>query len=206
MIYDVTLPLSPELVHWPGDSPVEVQHRQSGAVHLSHWAMGSHAGTHVDAPIHFSRGSRTVEQLDPEVLIGHCTVLHVPDAPIVTADILQSHRLEGVKRLLLRTRNSEHWRDNLTDFDEELVAVDEGAARLLVASGIQLIGVDGLSVAPYRGNPAVHDILLDAGIVILEGLNLGDVPAGDYQLICAPLKLVGSDGAPARVFLMGDVG
>ena len=203
-IYDITLPLSPELVRWPGDPPVGVEHWQSGDVKLSRWTLGSHAGTHVDAPAHFSRGPRTVEQLDPAVLLGRCRVLHIPDVPIVSADELRAFSLDGVERLLLRTRNSLRWPQNLTTFDEAFVALDAEAAALLVAASIKLIGVDGLSVAPYQGHPGVHETLLDAGMVILEGLNLADVPAGDYQLICAPLKLLSSDGAPARVFLLGD--
>ena len=200
MIYDVTLPLSPDLVHWPGDPPIAVEHYTSGAVQLSRWVLGSHAGTHVDAPIHFSRSPRMVEQLDPQVLLGRSTVLHMPNVPIVTAELLRKHDLRGVTRLLLRTRNSLRWEHDLTTFVEEFVAIDEGAARLLVASGVQLVGVDGLSVAPFSANTAVHDILLDAGIIILEGLNLLNVPAGDYQLICAPLKLSAAMGHPPGYF------
>ena len=202
MIYDITLTLSPELVHWPGDAAVEVEHF-SGVVKLSRWAMGSHAGTHVDAPAHFSRGPRTVDQLDPAVLLGRCRVLRVPDdVPLITAKVLQAYDMSGVERLLLRTRNSKRWETEQTTFDEQFVALDDDAARLLVARGIKLVGVDGLSVAPYRTLLLVHETLLDAGIVLLEGVNLSEVPAGDYGLICAPLKLLDGDGAPARVFLV----
>jgi arylformamidase len=178
-----------------------VEHIHSGAVNISRWTLGSHAGTHVDAPVHFSCGAKTVDQLDSAVLLGPCRVLDLLDFDRVTAAILQAHHLAGVDRLLLRTRNSLHWAENATLFDEEFVALDVDAARLLVASGVKLVGVDGLSVESFRGNSGVHETLLNADIIILEGLNLAEVPAGDYQLICAPLLLHGSDGAPARVFL-----
>jgi arylformamidase len=120
---------------------------------------------------------------------------------MVTAEVLHGHNIAGVDRLLLRTRNSLRWEENSTTFDEEFVALDIDAARLLVAAGITLVGVDGLSVESFRGHSGVHETLLNAGVIILEGLNLAGVRAGDYQLICAPLLLHGSDGAPARVFL-----
>lgn len=203
-IYDITLPISPELPHWPGDPPVRLERWQSGAVRLSRWTLGSHTGTHVDAPAHFSRGPGTVDQIDPAVLLGRCRVLHVPDVPMISAEVLQAYCLAGVERLLLRTRNSLRWQQHSANFDEQFVALDAEAARLLVSAGIKLIGVDGLSVEGYQGNAGVHETLLDARMVILEGVNLAEVPAGDYELICAPLKLLGSDGAPARVFLIGD--
>lgn len=200
MIYDVSLPLSPALVAWPGDPPIE-RERFGDEVKISRWCLGSHAGTHVDAPAHFSLGA-TVDQLDPAALIGPCRVLDLTDVPLITADVLASHDLSGVERLLLRTRNSRQWAEDPTAFDPDYVGLDEAAAQILLAMSVKLLGVDGLSVEPEDGDGRVHELLLSAGVIIVEGLNLSAVPAGDYGLICAPLRLEDADGAPARVFLV----
>jgi arylformamidase len=201
MIYDITLPLSPELVAWPGDPQVAVE-RFGDEVKISQWTLGSHAGTHVDAPAHFSAGPLTADQLDPEILIGPCRVVDLPDVPNITAEMLEKQHLIGVERLLLRTRNSLRWQRDTASFDPEFVGIDTMAARLLLELGIKLIGIDGLSIEPEANEGQAHELLLGAGVIIVEGLNLAEVPAGEYQLVCAPVKLVGSDGAPARVFLL----
>ncbi|MHB9108611.1 MAG: cyclase family protein [Armatimonadota bacterium] len=200
MIYDVSLPLSPALAAWPGDPRIQ-REGFGDEVKISRWCLGSHAGTHVDAPAHFSLGA-TVDQLDPAALIGPCRVLNLPDVPLITADVLAAHHLIGVERLLLRTRNSRQWAEDPATFDPDFVGLDEASAHMLLGLGIKLLGVDGLSVEPEEGDGTVHELLLTAGVVIVEGLNLSAVPAGDYQLICAPLKLESADGAPARVFLV----
>lgn len=203
MIYDITLPLSPDLVRWPGDPAIEVATFSYEAVRISRWTLGSHAGTHVDAQAHFSAGPQTVDQLAPEILLGPCRVVDLSDVSRITADALSRHNLKGVERVLLRTRNSLHWLAGTTTFDEQFVGLDISAAQYLRDLGVKLIGVDGLSIEPYGGDGQVHATLLGAGIIIVEGLSLANVPAGEYQLVCAPLKLMGADGAPARVFLVG---
>jgi arylformamidase len=115
--------------------------------------------------------------------------------------LLRGHALTGVTRLLLKTRNSAGWVEDSTLFREDFVGLSLDAAAHLVALGVRLVGVDGLSVAPFRGGDGVHEALLEPRIILVEGLALADVPAGDYDLLCAPMKLAGSDGAPARVFL-----
>ena len=151
MIYELSLPLSAELARWPGDPPITREIIDNGDVCISRWNLGSHAGTHVDAPRHYHAGVQTVDQLAPESLLGPCRVLHLPDVPCITADILCTQELEGVHRLLLHTRNSRQWQENPSFFDKNYVALDCEAARLLVRQGIRLIGVDGLSVEPYGG-------------------------------------------------------
>lgn len=203
MLYDITLPLSPDLAAWPGDPPVTVEHLTYNTVRVSRWCLGSHAGTHVDAPVHFSAGPGTVDALDPAVLVGSCRVLHFPDAAAITAEMLAVQDLGGISRLLFRTRNSARWREDPGTFRTDYTALTPAAAAYLRDRGVVLVGVDFLSVEPYGGDGAVHMTLLSAGIVVVEGLYLADVPAGDYTLLCAPLKLMGADGAPARVFLQG---
>ena len=201
MIYDVSLPLSPDLAVWPGDPPV-TREEMGEHVRLSRWSLGSHAGTHVDAQTHFSAGTQTVEQLDPATLIGPCRVVDLGDAMLVTENLLAAQQLAGVERVLLRTRNSARIHEEPTHFFTDFVGLDAGAAKLMVALGVKLLGTDGFSVEPYGGGGEVHELLLGAGIILLEYLDLSAVPAGDYTLVCAPLKLAGADGAPARVFLL----
>ena len=201
MIYDISVPLSPELAVWPGDPPV-TREELGEHVRVSRWTLGSHAGTHVDAQTHYSAGPNTVEQLDPAILLGPCRVLDLGDASLVTGDLLAAHELTGVVRLLLRTRNSPRAQRDPALFFTDFVGLDAGAARLLLALGVKLLGTDGFSVEPYDGSGAVHELLLAAGVILLERLELSTVPAGEYTLLCAPLKLAGADGAPARVFLL----
>jgi arylformamidase len=200
MLYDVTLPVSPTLARWPGDPPVEAAHL-GGEIRVSRWTLGSHAGTHVDAPTHFSAGDATVDTLDPAVLIGPCRVFDLPAVDRITADTLAALPWRGMARVLFRTRNSRQWVDDPAVFDDTFVGLSLDAAEALVAGGVRLIGVDGLSVEPFGGDGSVHRCLLGAGVVLVEGLALAAVPAGDYTLLCAPLKLAGADGAPARVFV-----
>lgn len=201
MIYDVTLPITPGMAVWPGDPLVSCE-SLGEQVRVSRWTLGSHSGTHVDAPRHFSLGA-SVDQLNPATLLGACRVLHLPGVPLVTAEVLKPHALAGIERLLLRTDNSRRWAQATSTFFPDFVGLDAGAAQLLRAQGVKLVGCDGFSIEPYDSTGDVHQILLGAGVVVVEMLNLAAVPPGDYQLICAPLLLAGADGAPARVLLIG---
>ncbi|HEY3415403.1 MAG TPA: cyclase family protein [Armatimonadota bacterium] len=200
-MYDVTLPLSPALARWPGDPAIEYT-SLGDAITISRWTLGSHAGTHVDAPAHFFRDGASVDTLDPCLLLGPCRVLDIPDAPVITAELLAEYPLAGVERVLLRTRNSRQWEVDPTVFHRDFVGITAEAACLLLASGVKLVGTDGLSIDPYASTGAAHELLLGAGAIIVEGLALAQVPAGDYWLVCAPLRLQGADGAPARVWLL----
>lgn len=161
-----------------------------------------HVGTHVDAPWHFLKNGATVEQLPLDILIGPAIVAYLPGASAITASDLADLALPtGTKRLLLRTSNSELWAAGVTEFRTDYVALTADAARWVVDQSIYLIGVDYLSVQRYEDDPLTHQILLEAGVIILEGLNLAGVRPGVYELICLPIHLVGADGAPARVVL-----
>jgi arylformamidase len=150
---------------------------------LSRLDFGAHTGTHVDAPVHFIDGASAAESLPLEVLIGPCVVVEGIQAP------------DGAERVLFKTTNSELWaRDT---FAEDFESLDAAMAQALVDKGVRLVGIDYLSI----GDEEAHRILLGAGVVSVEGLDLRGVEPGAYELICAPLKLVGCDGAPARVFL-----
>jgi arylformamidase len=206
-IYDISLSVSESLPVWPGDPPVRITHAShldlGDEATVSRLDLGAHTGTHVDAPAHFVAGGTGVDRLDLNLLVGPARVVHVPQASTISADVLQSLAIPpGTERLLFRTRNSELWAQPSTTFDEGFVAITEDAARWLVARGCRLVGVDYLSVAPFRDPVPTHQILLRAGIIVVEGLDLGQVAPGTYQFVCLPLKLSGGDGAPARAILL----
>ena len=207
-IFDISLTISPDLPVWPGDPPVELEQIASideGAhSNVSRLNTAVHVGTHVDAPHHFLNDGRTVEQLSLEILTGPCYVTQLPDGiEAITAEALEGMSLPSdVTRILFGTSNSRLWSRGETEFQEDFVAVTEDGANWLVEHGIQLVGVDYLSVAPFRDSVPTHRILLQAGIIALEGLDLSAVPRGFYELYCLPLKLLGSDGAPARAILI----
>lgn len=207
-IYDITLSVSPAMPIWPGDPPLVLERVESmddGAhVNVSRLSCSVHTGTHVDAPHHFLNDGRTVESLPLDALIGPAWVASLPSgADLVTASVLEAASIPaGTTRLLLKTRNSEIWRRGEMRFQKDFVAVSPDGADWLLAHGIRLIGVDYLSVAPFQDSDPTHHILLREGVVILEGVDLSAVEAGAYDLYCLPLKLVGSDGAPARAILV----
>jgi arylformamidase len=207
-IYDVTLTLSPELPVWPGDPPIMLQHiakiDTKSEVNLTQLEMSAHSGTHVDAPFHFLGGDTlTVEKLSLNDLTGRAYVLQIPDqVELISRETLVEAKIPArTRRLLLKTGNSSFWEKGEKAFQTSFSCLSPGAAEYLVERGIRLVGIDYLSIAPYGDGAPTHKILLAAGIVIVEGLNLSEVPAGRYMLYCLPLKLLGSDGAPARVIL-----
>lgn len=207
-IYDVTLAISPAMPVWPGNPAVvleRVSSMDAGAHdNVSRLACGVHTGTHVDAPHHFLNDHRTVESLSLEILTGPAQVVQIPDdVKVVNGEALDRTLLPaGTKRLLLRTSNSQIWERNETEFVTGFVGISEDGADWLVSHGIILVGIDYLSVAPYHESVPTHRSLLTAGIIIVEGIDLSAIKPGHYELFCLPLKLVGSDGAPARVILV----
>lgn len=207
-IYDVTLTMTPEMVVWPGDDQIvleRVSKIEEGANHNgSRMEMGVHSGTHVDSPFHFLADGYGVDQLPLEMLIGPCQVVELPDTvDMINVDVLVSAGLKpGVQRVLFKTRNSKIWTRDEKTFQEDFVAVAADGAEYLVWQGVKLIGIDYLSMAPYKNSRETHQILLSHEVVLLEGVDLSQVPAGEYELVCLPMKLGGSDGAPARTVLI----
>lgn len=207
-IYDVTLTISPDLVVWPGDPRIvaeRVQKIEEGAVaNVTRLEMSAHTGTHVDAPFHFLENGDTVETLSLKLLTGRAYVVHLPDVDLITKEAIESANIPPrTRRVLFKTRNSEHWAGDHRDFNTNYVALDPEAAEILIQRGVKLVGVDYLSVAPFEDVAPTHNVLLEAGIVILEGLDLSLVSPGRYTLYCLPLKIKGADGAPARAMLVG---
>jgi len=207
--YDLTLTISPEMPVWPGDPQVQISRNSKiengDMANVSHMNMSVHTGTHVDAPYHFIEDGKTVEELPIKDLIGRAYVMHLPESEdLITSELLIEAEIPPrTRRVLIRTRNSNLWAENVANFEKSYVALDEEAAKYLVKRGVKLIGVDYLSVAPFANTEPTHCILLEAGVIIVEGLNLSEVSRGRYNFYCLPLKIAGSDGAPARVILMG---
>ncbi len=206
-IYDVSLTISNDLPVWPGDQPVDLKRNldmQHGNVcTLSQMTCTVHVGTHLDAPAHFIKDGRGIDTLDLSKLIGPCHVADLRTSTTINADTLEQANIpNGTRRLLIRTRNSDYWARGDKAFHTDFVAIEPGGAEWIVQRGIELVGVDYLSVGAFEGGIPTHEILLGSGVVPVEGLNLAGIEAGAYQLICLPLKLKDCDGAPARVVLM----
>jgi arylformamidase len=208
-IYDITLPISESLTVWPGDPPVHITHPlhldKGDMATVSRLDMGAHTGTHVDAATHFIPGGSGVDALDLNLLVGPALVVHALEADALSAEVLAGLGIpHGTERVLFRTRNSDRWARGEKEFDRRFVAITEDGARWLIARDIRLVGVDYLSVAPFDDVAPTHRVLLGAGVIPVEGLNLSGVAQGVYQLACLPLKIVGSDGAPARAILIDE--
>jgi arylformamidase len=199
------MPLFAGMPAFPGDPEYSARSVRSAALgdpySLSALSFGSHTGTHVDPPSHFLVGGDTVDRLDLSILNGPCRVVGVPEGrPSIGPEELSAIP-RGTSRVLFRTSNSLRWRQKL-EFFPEYVALSEPGARALLDRGVRLVGIDSLSVEsdPSDRFP-VHHLLLGRGALILEGLLLADVPAGEYDLECLPLLIRGGDGGPARVAL-----
>ena len=209
-IYDVTVAVSENVPIYEGDPRVSVDSvsrlADGDSANVSRLCCGLHTGTHVDAPNHFIDGTRRVDDLDLEKLIGRCVVVEIEEA----VDAVESFHLpeldydSGVERILFKTKNSAFWNEPEKGFRTDFTYITEAAARRLAEGGVKLVGIDYLSVEKFGSTDfATHMILLEKEIVILEGLDLRAVPPGEYELLCLPLKYRGGegDGAPARTIL-----
>jgi arylformamidase len=207
-IIDVSLPIGPGLLTWPGDPGIRIDPAKridrGDSANVSDLHLGSHTGTHVDPPVHFLPGERSIDQLDLEVFIGPAVVADLREADAIGDAELQALELPaGTDRLLCRTRNSQLWTRFPADFPDDYVAVTEDGARWLVENAIRLVGVDFLSVEKSAGGDhPVHRTLLGGGTVIVEGLDLSRVEPGSYRLACFPLRITDGDGSPARAVLI----
>jgi len=202
-IFDVSIPIRDGMLHYAGNPPVHVTRVHSledgEPANVSELDMGAHSGTHVDAPDHFLADGAGAETLPLNALIGPVEVVNAT-AATVALDLAALRELElpprGSERILFKTRNSQLW--SRGEFTRDFVRLDGDAAAFLVERGAKLLGIDYLSI----GDAEAHRILLSAGVVCVEGLDLRGIEPDRYELICLPLKLVGSDGAPARAVLV----
>jgi arylformamidase len=208
-IYDLSVPISSELPTYPGDPAIKIDDWSSFAkgdnANVSGLSFGAHTGTHVDAPAHFLEGTRRVESLDLEVLIGEAQVVEVPEEKrVIDEQFVAANCSQGTTRILFKTRNSAFWTGDYTEFRTDFTYLDLQAAQVLVERGVKLVGIDYLSIEKFNSKDhEIHRALLSHDVIIIEGLNLTGVPAGKYELICLPLRLRSNlgDGAPARAVL-----
>ena len=206
-IYDVTIAVSEFVPTFPGDPKVKIDVcaalANGDVANVSQICFGVHTATHVDAPNHFIDGMRRVDELDLDKLIGEARVIEF-DKNVMAITAKQVENLENVERVLFKTRNSEFWNEPEKGFRTDFTYLEPEAARILVEKGVKLVGIDYLSVEKFGAKSFdTHLTLLEKEIVIIEGLDLREVPAGDYEMFCLPLKIVGGtgDGAPARTIL-----
>jgi len=206
-IYDITVTINAETPIYKGDPGVAIASFKSIAngdtANVSQISFGVHTATHVDAPNHFIDGAKRVHELDPAKLIGPCRVIEI-DKDVVAIEPEHVGDIANAERVLFKTRNSEFWATPEDGFRKDFTYITLDTAKLLVDTGVVLVGIDYLSIEK-SGSPGhpVHITLLEKETVILEGVDLRGIDAGDYELICAPLKYDGAtgDGAPARTFL-----
>ncbi len=205
-IYDISVPVRTGGLVYPGNPEIAIELTQAIAkgagANVSHISFGSHTGTHVDAAKHFFDDGRTVDQISLDRLVGPAVLIAMPDELMsVGATDLQKHDLQGQKRVLIRTRNSSFILE--PDFVKDYTYLAPDGAEYLVSIGVELVGVDYLSIEQFHsGHHRTHRTLLEKDVVIVEGLALSEPPPGEYNFTCLPLRLEGVDGAPARAMLV----
>jgi len=202
---DISVPLRNGMVAWPGDAPFErtstLEIANGDQCNLSQISTTAHIGTHMDAPRHYLEGAAGMETMPIAASIGRARVIEIHDPELIRVSELEPLHLAKGERVLFKTRNSQHYWE--TDhFQKKYIYIAPETALYLAGRGVQTVGVDYLSVGGFEyGGPETHRILFEAGIWIIEGLNLEHVEPGEYELVCLPLKIIGGDGAPARAVL-----
>ncbi len=202
---DISLLLHNGMVHWPTDTPVDIERvfdvARGDSHSLSRIVMGSHAGTHIDAPAHFLKEGASIDQMPLDITVGPARVLEIKDNCSIRPEELLPQRVRAGERILFKTLNSKDvWHTD--SFIEDYVFLTPEAARFLVERKVKMVGTDYLSIGAFKGDGGeVHQILLGAGVWIVEGLDLSQVRPGRYELVCLPLRLGKADGAPARAVL-----
>ena len=208
MILDFTMLIDERTPVYPGDPQQEI--RQLATIRENGWnekriTINSHFSTHIDAPFHFLPNGKTFSEIPLEILMGEVHVFSVPDADVLDVSTLEKLDIpRGIRRVLFKTKNSDLWKRDRTTFFPEFVALSSEGASWIVSRCIELVGIDYLSIQLFGDrDPQTHRVLLQAGVVILEGLDLGEVSEGVYTLYCLPLRMKVGDGAPARAILVG---
>lgn len=206
-ILDISVSIGSNTPIWPDSEGVKLEQIQTidGGYHanISKLICDVHLGTHIDAPFHFIPGGHKISQIPLEILVGKAFVCFIStDKHITALDLEKAGIKNDTERVLLKTRNSLLWKEYRNVFQPNYIALTPEAALWIVEMKIKLVGIDYLSIQPYEDQTQMtHKILLSAGIVILEGINLSDVYPGEYELFCLPLKLENAEGAPARAIL-----
>lgn len=206
MLYDATLPITKEIVTFPGDPPFQTEPvlriRKGDPFNLARFSMGTHAGTHVDPPAHCLEDGTAVDELPLEILVGAGVVIDLRGHAQIDRRALSAAAIGDHERILFKTDNGPRLLES--SFHHDFVGLTEDGARYLLEKNVRLVGIDYLSIERHENpNGPVHHILLEAGVVLVEGLHLLDIAPGEYEIFCLPIKIKGADGAPARVVLRG---
>jgi len=202
-LHDISLKLAGDTLRWVTAPPFELEERRRMSKgdpnNGSALNMSVHSGTHIDAPFHFVAEGLAIDELPLDRFIGPALVFEVDAERYITKKHVESIKLGGATRVLFKTRNSEllHQREYEPDF----AAFSVEAAQSLVEQGVELVGLDYLSIAHADEQVRVHRALLDHGVVLLEGIDLSHVASGRYELMCLPIQIGDSDGAPCRAVL-----
>jgi len=207
MIYDVSVQLSNHVPVWPSGPPIRLEptphlsRDKTYSIHETLIQLSSHMGTHIDAPYHFIENGKRLHEIPLERLVGKATVFEIPGVRSIGERELTPLNWDGVERVLFKTENSKHWQDG--SFYEQFVYLEPEAAQFLIERGIQLVGIDYLSIEKFRAEKhRTHFALLEKDVVIIEGLDLSRVGPGEYSMVALPLNLLETDGGPTRVILM----
>lgn len=203
---DVSMPLGADLPTWPGSPGVSTRLREAigrgDNANVTQVEMDVHSGTHVDAPLHFVAGGATIGDVGLDPFVGSAVVVDVGDATRISAQTLEGLGVPaGTTRLLLRSDNTRDRGRRTAPFDEGYAALTLCGAEWVAARGLKLIGIDYLSIQRFEDGPETHQVILGAGVCILEGLDLTHAPPGRYELICLPLAFTDAEAAPARAIL-----
>ena len=207
MIYDVSVPIANTMPVWPGDPPVHLEQKSHESRDHSHIVtvtdihMGSHTGTHFDAPFHMIHSGKKLDEFPLDVFVGKASVFEIPGVRSIGRSDLERFKWNGVERVLFKTENSNHWQDG--KFFEEFVYLEPDGAEFLVERSVRLVAIDYLSIDKFKSEShPTHMVLLSKDILVIEGLNLKNIAPGEYMLYALPLNLRNVEGGPARVILV----
>lgn len=204
---DISLPIDERITVWPSSAKVKFNKLKCfscGDRSVDHEYHGNlHVGTHIDAPSHFVANAKTIEAIELSLFWGPAFVVEVSpnNNRISAADFKATDLPKGINKLLIKTPNSELWNNPHHEFHRDFVALDPDGAQWIVDSGIDLVGIDYLSIQKYGDSPDVHHILLRNEVVVLEGVDLRKAKQGEYFLMCLPTNMRGVEAAPARAVL-----
>lgn len=207
MIIDISVPIDDKLPIWPNSPKPKFSKissiRGGDSANDTEIKMSVHTGTHIDAPLHFIQNGKSVEKLDLKTFFGPVFVVYLPKIKEITSrDIRKLNLPKKTERILFKTENSNLWRKKISKFNKNYVGLTVDAAEWLSKKGVKLVGIDYLSIAKFDEAEEVHKILLEKGIIILEGINLNKVKQGRYQLVCLPVKIAGLEASQTRAILI----
>ena len=203
-LIDISVQIAPKIPVWPGTLPPEIhvmKNVEKDGVNVSSISMDVHTGTHIDSPLHFVKNGKPIEQLSIEALTGRCLVINLEGEQLITKEIIK-RKIDNkvVNKLLFKTDNSKLW-SRTNQFYKDYVGLSECAAKWVVEKGIELVGIDYLSIQAFKQPDKVHITLLEHEVIILEGLNLENVEEGEYILYAFPINIQNVEGAPVRAVL-----